>query len=335
MFTLPRIEFYITNVCNLNCTNCNRLNNFSFSGHYRWSDYESSYREWIKIIDFPEITIMGGEPFANPDLINWIRGIRKFWPASNIRIATNGTYLGRDKEIYRTIASEGKISLHVSGHNFKTFDDIINNIRQWIAPEYKETLLVNNNVWKKQYQNSKYLDWPDCDSVEKFETLPDQIKNILYENAVTPEQIFERKFIDSNGVVVHFTPIDFFYYTPIIHHFEDNSLSLRHSDPIQAINACYQKKCFTFKGDRLHKCGPSVLLSDFIKQFPVRMSEQDREIINSIEGAHWSWSESRLQDIIDNFLNEDPIDQCRFCATDHQTRILDPYPGKKIHIQKI
>ena len=68
MYKLPRVEFYITNVCNLNCDNCNRFNNFAFSGHYRWADYESSFKEWSKIIDFPEIAIIGGEPFANPDL---------------------------------------------------------------------------------------------------------------------------------------------------------------------------------------------------------------------------------------------------------------------------
>ena len=32
-------EFYITNVCNLNCTECNRFNNYHFSGHQRWDDY--------------------------------------------------------------------------------------------------------------------------------------------------------------------------------------------------------------------------------------------------------------------------------------------------------
>ena len=212
---------------------------------------------------------------------------------------------------------------------------MIDNIRQWLAPGFTETLLSSNKIWKQRYQNAKYNDWTDCESVEEFDLLPEEIKNILHDVAETPDQIFSRRFIDPNGVVALFNPNTHFFYTPIIHHVEENSLSLRHSNPKKAIDVCYFKTCWTFKGDRLHKCGPSFLLSDFVKQFPVRMTDEDKEIINSADGAHWSWSESKLQSVIDNFINGDPVDQCRFCMTDHQTRMLDPYPGKKIHIQKL
>ena len=36
---IPNIEFYITNVCNIACPQCNRFNNWNFKGHQIWKDY--------------------------------------------------------------------------------------------------------------------------------------------------------------------------------------------------------------------------------------------------------------------------------------------------------
>jgi hypothetical protein len=87
-------NFYITNVCNLTCEHCITYNNFKFSGHYFWKDYKDMFVEWSKKIDIGDIGIIGGEPFANPDLINWTIGIKELWPDSKEHsISTNGTYI--------------------------------------------------------------------------------------------------------------------------------------------------------------------------------------------------------------------------------------------------
>lgn len=337
MYRLPRVEFYITNVCNLNCDNCNRFNNFAFEGHYRWSDHEPSYQQWAKIIDFRSISILGGEPFANPDLKNWILGIRRLWPDSDLQIITNGTYLSLDKEIYDIIASDSKnIEIEISGHNWQTFDDIFNSIRAWLSPGHTEVLHTDDVIWKQRYEASRYSGWPDCATVDDYDLLSDEIKDILYNVArCVPDLIFPRKFTDRNGVRVSFTPVNYFYYTPIIHHVENGTLSIRNSDPQKAIDICYSKTCHTFKGDKLYKCGPAALLPDFIRQFPVQMTEEDREIINAVQGAEWSWSDDRMKNFIKNLLDQDPIDQCKFCIEDQKTVFLSPLPGKKIKIQKI
>lgn len=38
MNRLDYMEFYITNVCNLTCTGCNRFNNYKFKGFQRWTE---------------------------------------------------------------------------------------------------------------------------------------------------------------------------------------------------------------------------------------------------------------------------------------------------------
>lgn len=40
-----KVEFHITNVCNLNCSACNKYNNYFYSGHYLWDDYKDFYKK--------------------------------------------------------------------------------------------------------------------------------------------------------------------------------------------------------------------------------------------------------------------------------------------------
>ena len=69
---IKKAEFYITNVCNLTCSNCNRFNNYNFRGWQRWSDYANEYSIWANKVRLQRITILGGEPLLNPTILDWI-----------------------------------------------------------------------------------------------------------------------------------------------------------------------------------------------------------------------------------------------------------------------
>ena len=136
MHFLNRVEFHITNTCNLNCTNCNRFSNFAFSGHQKWADYQTDYRAWSKIINFNTIAILGGEPMSNPDLPNWINGITELWPnAKEIVIVTNGTYLNKVAGFYDLLKKHnGKVVVEVNGHNAANILQEIKNIEVRLEP---------------------------------------------------------------------------------------------------------------------------------------------------------------------------------------------------------
>jgi hypothetical protein len=85
------IEFYITNQCNLACTNCNRFNDHDFRGHYAWEDSADAVEAWSQRIDAPLITIIGGEPSLHPGLETWVSNLRRLWPDTEITIQSNGT----------------------------------------------------------------------------------------------------------------------------------------------------------------------------------------------------------------------------------------------------
>ena len=76
---IPKAEFYITNVCNLTCSRCNRFNDHAFKGWQKWSDYEQSYKNWSEKIQIDQLVILGGEPLLNPSICQWIAGINSIF----------------------------------------------------------------------------------------------------------------------------------------------------------------------------------------------------------------------------------------------------------------
>ena len=116
---VPNIEFYITNVCNIACPDCNRFNNHDFAGWQRWSDYEADYTAWADRIRLQKVTILGGEPLMNPDICKWIIGINQLWGKS-VNVLTNGTRLNQTPGLYDALMNYRRFSgnwIGVSVHN--------------------------------------------------------------------------------------------------------------------------------------------------------------------------------------------------------------------------
>lgn len=121
---LDHIEFYITNVCNLTCTNCRSFNNFKFSGHYEYN--QELVQAWANKVDIDTIAILGGEPVFHPNLSAWIFGIRQAWPNAKLTLITNGTRLSQVKDLHQILASTN-CTLSISSHGY--------NLRKTIAEE--------------------------------------------------------------------------------------------------------------------------------------------------------------------------------------------------------
>ena len=117
----PVVEFYITNVCNLDCRGCNRFNNYNFKGHSYWDDTADEIEKWSKRLDLPRITILGGEPTLNPDLEKWCSNLRRLWPMAVIMIQTNGTY---QRPEHLTFWEKYKVGFGLSLHDPKTADKL-------------------------------------------------------------------------------------------------------------------------------------------------------------------------------------------------------------------
>jgi hypothetical protein len=111
------IELYITNECNLTCSDCNRYNNYDFSGHYDWRQSEQAILAWAQRITAPLITIIGGEPMLHPELFGWVELACRAWPETEVMVQTNGTVFHPDADKIREYSKFTGIvaSLHQPG----------------------------------------------------------------------------------------------------------------------------------------------------------------------------------------------------------------------------
>jgi len=134
------IEFYITNECNLTCSNCNRYNNYDFQGHYEWNHNAEAIAAWAERIDASIITIIGGEPTLHPDLQQWAEGLAALWPDRDVMIQTNGIKPIIGMNWWETARSKypnigHSISVHSPGMKSKLSRGRKNHFDAWMFSE--------------------------------------------------------------------------------------------------------------------------------------------------------------------------------------------------------
>ena len=297
---IPKIEFYITNVCNLTCDNCNRFNNYNFSGWQRWSDYADMYAEWAKHIKIYQIVVLGGEPLLNPTIIDWVKGINQLWP-NGLQILTNGTRLNHVAGLYELLVGRvpapstvpdievGRNFVGVSLHNSNEAEIIFDEIRKFLKSPIREFVGKDSNPMNADYY------FTDVNNV----SIPVWLQDEFIDAAV--QQSSERKFVLFN-----------------------NSAESAHAGCVMA-----QYKSYHFIRGKLYKCGPVALFPEFDAQHGLNLDASDRALINAYRPLSPYKFEDRGRDFLAHI--DDPIPQCKFCPASTQPhRIYAVRKGKNL-----
>lgn len=156
---IDRLEFYITNVCNLTCNGCNRYNNYHFKGWQSWDDYSEILERWAEKIDIRHPVILGGEPLLNPDITKWIKGINRLWPDhSGVQVQSNGTRIDRVRGLYDVLGDGNWIGISIHDPNDR--EEIFQRIRNFMKAPIRETA-DRNHPFGSHYQfvdaNNNYV----------------------------------------------------------------------------------------------------------------------------------------------------------------------------------
>jgi organic radical activating enzyme len=346
MYSLPYSEFYITNVCNLNCPNCNRFNNYAFTGHQNWNDHADLYQQWSKIINLKEIGILGGEPMLNPSFMDWVKGILELWPtAEKISIITNGTQLDRWSELYQMLVDFPQLKLDVSFHGVAQKEVVMADLTTFLKGPIKVLTTYQeekhwNKYWKQSYENIKDPSWPNCNTPQDFPTLPQHIQDECetqhhFSLDIFKEEVYRQDWIeDANGVLVKISMANEFVPSTVIFDPELQNLRLHNSNPELALSNCFSKQCHTFIAGKLYKCPTVGILPTFIEQFPVEISTSDKQLLNSYIPASANMEPAELFEFINSLNRVDVIDQCKFCPESGQNIRFEAGP-KKIKLHKI
>jgi organic radical activating enzyme len=342
---LDNLEFYINHTCNFNCSGCNRFNNYKFKGLQAWDEYENVHRAWAEKVDLKNYSILGGEPLLNPDIIKWIRGIRELWPDSSANITTNGSIHKRfDKELYNALL-ETKTAVSIGLHNIDRMKEVLDLLEQFLVhpliveqfPKNLNDLSNFKNNWKISYNNIRSKSWPDCNSVEDWDALPEYIKKECTDiHHFSPKHLIEErsgyKIIDDNGLTVLVEHENFFHQGALIQQEEHNTFTLHNSDPKKAHSVCHSKLCHHMMYGKISKCGQSVLFKEFSKQFVVDIPDNDLDLI-------MGYKPCSVDDDIENFVKNlgNPIPQCKFCPEKYvsqeiKSRVTRDNFGKRVKL---
>jgi len=100
-----------------------------YTGYIKWEDTKRQLENWLKVIELDDFGIIGGEPLLNPEIREWIVGVRSLMPDAQLRFTTNGLLLSKKFDIVDLLHEIGncvfKITVHVDN---KDLEDTINKI---------------------------------------------------------------------------------------------------------------------------------------------------------------------------------------------------------------
>jgi hypothetical protein len=245
---------------------------------------------------------MGGEPFLNPTLGDWISGINDIF-GIEVQVLTNGTRFQQSKNLYEKFLYYSKKNqcqnhIGVSLHDVNQLDQLQDDIADFLQAPIK--------VFSKGHVDNKWnSDW--------------HIK-------------------DANGVIVNVYIVDQFSNSSLIPIYKINRLDseinfspkpakifkLHNSDPDAAHQTCAfaRFKSYHFIRGRLYKCGPVALMPEFDQQHRLEISESDRELLNSYRSLGVDNFENYYQEFFDKL--DQAIPQCKFCPNTFETHKIFP-----------
>ena len=253
----PVIEIYITHECNLTCSNCNRYNNYNFSGHFYWDQQKDLLSAWSKRITAPLITLIGGEPSLHPEIGKWLMNVSELWPNSNIMIQTNGVKrIPTVMEDFPAISREsnGRLGQGIAVHSidfYPKFRQFVKDKTMFDATEFSECALVDKGS-----------------------------------------------------------------------HFE-----VHDSNPDFAYESCTMKVSHTLFNGLLYKCPMVAILPEFRKQYDVRLTDKQEELLSSYKPLHPSCSDEELDAFVD--MTRVSIPQCNLCPEQYKTSTVKFNPSLK------
>jgi len=340
------LDFYITNVCNYSCPECNRFNNYRFTGNQKWQDYKNIHRAWSERITPASINIMGGEPLLNPYINEWLCGLRELWPTIPIKIVSNGSRLNKVAGLYDTLRTLTQnynpdtyiqISMHDRSMEEEILRDVIlfldeitvYNCRQYtVAPQdtYMQNQMLDN--WKEYYNAAKDSSWAECKSFSDFYKLPQYVQDECSDELnISPTQWFKRSIQkqeitlhDINGVKVELWMMDFFERNAI-NESSNGTLSLLDNDSYETYGNTSLCGCHHMSKGKLYVCPIVDLIPEFVSQgtYNVHVSDDRKQVLESYVPLSAEDDYNTMKEFIHGMIGQDnPMPQCSFCPTSRQ-----------------
>lgn len=187
--------------CNISCKGCISLSDIPRKGTVSTKDVENWCDFWKDGISPSVVTLFGGEPLLNKNIATICQTVRAAWPASIIRLVTNGYLLDRfpPDQWYSFGNFEMQVSVHRQDH-----ESIINQNIRLILKHHKDwkTVIHKNHNHHRQIEFSR----------PGFRLWKSKFKNF-----VTPYRLSDGKMMPFKGSAEHAHKICGSPDTPILY----------------------------------------------------------------------------------------------------------------------
>lgn len=128
------LQAHVIDTCNLNCKGCGHFANlFKGNTNYDLAKFSYEVETLSEKVYVKKFYLLGGEPFLNPELPEFIKVTRENFPQAEIRIATNGLLIPKlDAKIFEAIKRYDAI-VYVTAYppTVSLMDDILRQLKKY------------------------------------------------------------------------------------------------------------------------------------------------------------------------------------------------------------
>lgn len=152
---INRLDVMIAYSCNISCRGCISVSDIKRNGVAPFADIVSWIDKWANLLDPKVVTLFGGEPCLHPELLEICKHVRQQWPATTIRLITNGYLLDNfdSTKWFEFEPFEIQVSIHRADHEshinskIKSILSVKNDWRvtQHGGNDHKQLMWTSNN----------------------------------------------------------------------------------------------------------------------------------------------------------------------------------------------
>ncbi len=116
-----RFEVNLAEHCNLNCIGCDHFSPVAKESFTDVNEYEKDLARLAELFGdkVSAITLVGGEPLLHPELLEFMRRSRRYFPESNVIVFTNGLLLTQEPEEFWETCRDGRVQITITNYPIK------------------------------------------------------------------------------------------------------------------------------------------------------------------------------------------------------------------------
>jgi hypothetical protein len=160
MIGIRNLEIHLVHSCNLSCESCSHYSNQGHKGVLSLAEAERWMTLWDRRLSPHTFSLLGGEPTIHPHLAGFVGLARKHWPATHLRLVTNGFFLHRHPDLPEVLQRDPNACIYLSLHHDapeyqKKLEPVFRLLRTWVR-DYgiRVRLYRSYRNWTRRYHGT-------------------------------------------------------------------------------------------------------------------------------------------------------------------------------------